>query len=85
MTAEHEFQEGGEERCKWCGTSKAMFEAAPEQHLCIERPSEKASRPTRTGQSAGDFAADDADVISARIKELEAERTAAANKPDETD
>jgi hypothetical protein len=81
MTPEHEW-DAASERCVHCGTLKALHEAKPQN--CTPRWQTEASpRATNTGQSTGDFAADDADVISARLKELQAERLAAQNEPGE--
>ncbi len=89
MLIEHEWPEQteeGQERCIHCGTTRAFHNGSPQN--CVPRwnPAD-APRPTSTGQSAGDFAADDADTITARLKELEAERLAILNAPptEETD
>jgi hypothetical protein len=73
---QHEFQEGGVQRCKYCGTSRAMYEAAP-QNVCVEREGD--IPPRRAGNATR--AADDSDTIHARLIELEAERLAARNQP----
>jgi len=76
---EHDFSLG--DTCPHCGTPKALQEKKPN---CVPRWSaEVAPRATHTGQSAGDYAADDAEVISRRLRELAAERLAAQNASDE--
>jgi hypothetical protein len=80
MTPEHEW-DAASERCVHCGTLKALHEAKPQN--CTPRwQTETIPRATNSGQSVGDFAADDADVIGARLKELQAERLAAQNEPE---
>jgi hypothetical protein len=79
MIIAHEWSATG--NCLHCGTMKGFHETKAQN--CVPRWSEgEAPRPIRTGQSAGDYAADDALTISARLKELEAERLAARNAPD---
>lgn len=72
----------GDTRCIRCGTVKAFHEAKP-QNCVPQWGPEPQTRPTKTGQSTGDFAADDAEVIHARIVELEADRHAIRNTPAE--
>ena len=75
----HEWSETG--YCLHCGTKKVVHETKAQN--CVPRWNDGVTpRPTRTGQSIGDYAADDAVTIAARIKELEAERLAATNAPD---
>ena len=80
-SVQHDFQEGGVERCRYCGTSRAMYEAAP-QNVCVEREGDAPSQ-RRSGNATK--AADDVDTIHARLRELEAEQLAAVNRPAETD
>ncbi len=80
MIIAHEWSTTGQ--CFHCGTLKGLHETKAQN--CVPRwdGQGEAPRPTRTGQSTGDYAADDAVTISARLKELEAERLAARNAPD---
>ncbi len=81
MTIEHEWD--GLERCIHCGTTKVFHDGKPQN--CVPRWTEPPPRHTSTGQSAGDFACDDADVIHARMVELEADRLAIRNTAAEPD
>ena len=79
MIIEHQWSATG--HCFHCGTMKAFHDSKAQN--CVPRWSEgEAPRPTHTGQSVGDYAADDAVTITARLRELEAERAAARNVPD---
>jgi hypothetical protein len=80
-TPEHEW-DAASERCVHCGTLKNLHDTKPQN--CTPRWQTEASpRATSTGQSVGDFVADDVEVIGARLKELRAERLAAQNEPGE--
>jgi hypothetical protein len=73
MITEHDWSQG--DRCPHCGTLKGFHETKAQN--CVPRWSEgETPRPVRTGQSSGDYVADDAVTISARLKELEACATA---------
>ena len=84
---EHQFpDEQDATRCVHCGTTNALHKAQAQN--CVpwwEGKEYPAPRPTHTGRSIGDFAADDAGTISARLRELEAERLAIVNRPAEPD
>jgi hypothetical protein len=78
---EHEW-DAASERCVHCGTPRKLHDTKPQN--CTPRwQIEEIPRATNTGQSTGDFVADDVVVISARLKELQAERLAAQNEPGE--
>ena len=83
MTVDHDFPPGAD-RCTRCGTLKEIHLRHPQN--CVPQWSHEVAplRPCHTGQSAGDFAADDADVIHARLIELETDRRDMLNRPDET-
>jgi len=83
MTAaiEHEWAPPAYDRCIHCGTTKALHSVQAQNR--VPRWAEPPPRPTSTGQSMGDFAADDADTIHARLIELEADRLAIRNTPSE--
>ncbi len=84
MTIEHDFPDGAD-RCARCGTLKEIHLRHPQN--CVPQwgpgPDTTPPRPCHTGQSTGDFAADDVDVIHARLIELETDRREALNRPSE--
>ena len=82
---EHKWPEDGGERCLRCGTTKALHSIQAQNCVPQWGPEHAAPRPTKTGRSAGDFAADDAEIIHARLVELEADRLAIRNTPAEPD
>ncbi len=83
MTIDHEWPvpPTADDRCVRCGTMKALHDAKPQNCVPQWAHGEERPRAIHTGQSGGDFAADDAATISARLRELEAERDAARNAP----
>ncbi len=69
--SEHAFSEA-DDRCVHCGTLRTQFEAAPDKSPCPARgPTLPGLRPEPALRK---LAADDVDVISARMAELKAER-----------
>ena len=73
-----------DERCIHCGTPRALQDVKAQNCVPRWQHGEPAPwRATHTGRSVGDFAADDADTIQRRLVEIEAERIAAINRPEE--
>jgi hypothetical protein len=81
MTIAHEFPEGDDpkRRCKWCGTTHELHDARPQ--ACVPRRGDYGEE-MRPEPERRQMAADDADVISARIAEIR--RDEAVNKTEET-
>ena len=84
MTIEHDFPPGAD-RCTRCGTLKEIHLRHPQN--CVPQWSHEVAppRPCHTGQSVGDHVADDWGTIRARMIELEADRLAVMNAPEEVD